>query len=118
VSNTPQQALTLLNDPSFMEAARAFAGEIVDFGGDSLESRIEFAAKHALSRVPTDAERKILSDLYAQQRAEYELNPVDVDAVLAIGQWRAPESVDRVELAAWTQVVRVLMNTQEAITRY
>jgi len=118
VSNTPQQALTLLNDPSYLESARAFAGEILEYGGATIESRVEFAAKRALSRRATAAELEILAALYARQVDEYRAAPSDVDALLAIGQWSAPEDVDRTELAAWTQVARVLLNTQEAITRY
>jgi hypothetical protein len=117
VSNTPQQALTLLNDPTFIESARAFAARIMQHAG-SAESRIAFAVRCALSRPATQSEKEILASLYARQYAAYREAPGDADAVLAIGQWRAPAQIDRAELAAWTQVARVLLNTQEAITRY
>jgi len=118
VSNTPQQALTLLNDPSYVESANAFAARIVVEGGASLETRLHFAAMRALSRPPTEQEKEILGDLYTRQREAYGAAPQDAEALLATGQWRAPEGLDPVELAAWTQVARVLLNTQETITRY
>ncbi len=118
VSNTPQQALTLLNDPSFVEAARAFAAQIMQHGGGSTESRVAFAAKRALSRPPTKDETELLGSLFAQQHESYLQCYDDADALLMIGQWQAPEELDRAELAAWTQVARVLLNTQEAVTRY
>jgi len=118
VSNTPQQALALLNDPSYMESARAFAAQILEYGGDTTESRVSFAAKRALSRPATGAERLILAELYARQLGAYQSSASDAEALLSIGQWPAPQGIDRAELAAWTQVARVLLNTQEAITRY
>ncbi len=118
VSNTPQQALALLNDPSYLESARAFAAQIMEYGGDSTESRVAFAANRALSRPPTEAELGILAELHARQVETYRTATSEAEALLSIGQWRAPEELDHAELAAWTQVARVLLNTQEAITRY
>jgi hypothetical protein len=63
-SNVPQQALVLLNDPTYVEAARAFADRIVERGGESLEARIDWAFEQALSRDPREDEVRILSDLY------------------------------------------------------
>ncbi len=117
-SNTPQQALTLLNDPSYLEAARVFAARIMEYGGETPESRVAFAAKRTLSRPPTATEQTLLGDLYSRQLNEYRAAPADAEALLSIGQWGAPENLDHAELAAWTQVARVLLNTQEAITRY
>jgi hypothetical protein len=63
-SNVPQQALVLLNDPTYVEAARAFAGRIAERGGDTFEARIDWAFERALSRAPRDEEVGILRDLY------------------------------------------------------
>ena len=118
VSNTPQQALVLLNDPSYVEAARVFAARILLDGGNSTQSRIAFATERALSRPPTPAEAQILSELCREQFAYYAGSPAEADALLTVGYADTPDKLDRIELAAWTQVARALLNTQEAITRY
>lgn len=113
-SNTPQQALTLLNDPSFVESARAWAARLP---AASDADRIDLAYRTAVARPPTDEERSGLLAFLARMREEYARRPDDARAVLAVGQLPAPAG-DAVELAAWTSVCRVLLNLHETITRY
>ena len=87
-------------------------------GGKTAESRIEFATMRALSRPPTPQETDVLTRLCAEQLRAYEQAPEDAEALLAVGLFESPEKLDPAELAAWTQVARALLNTQEAITRY
>ena len=68
-SNTPTQALVLLNDPIYVEAARVFAARIIREGGKSLDERIGWAVRQALSRPATGAERQVLSQLARQPLA-------------------------------------------------
>ena len=117
VSNTPQQALTLLNDPSFVEAARAFAGRILSAGARDEAARLELAFQLALSRPPQRAEHDSLTTFLAAQREIYRADLSSAKKLLRIGLV-PPTGGDVVEAAAWTQLARVLLNTQEVITRY
>ena len=117
-SNTPQQALTLLNDPVFVEAARVFAGRLLgDASAGDDAARIRLAYRLALNREPRAAELASLAGFLASQRDAFKAAPADAEKSLAVGL--APRlQLDPVEHAAWTQVARVLLNTQEVITRY
>lgn len=118
ISNSPQQALTLLNDPKFVEAARVFAERILLEGGDTPDERIRWAWREALSREPIPEEHEILAGLYAKHLAQFEANPASAAAFIAIGEKPAPAGVDPVQLAAWSSVSRTIMNTHEMIYRY
>lgn len=116
-SNIPQQALVLLNDPSYVEAARVFATRIVtECKGDDSE-RIVWAWQQALQRDPRAEEMKVASELVAQHLKIYQDNPTAADALLAVGQQPLPEGIDKVQTAAWTHIARVLINLHESITR-
>ena len=117
LSNTPQQALTLLNDPTFVEAARLFAARIVATGGKNDAARLRSAFQTALARPPQPAELKSLTAFLGAQRQTYGAAPAEAEKLLRIGL-AAPTIGDVAELAAWTQVARVLLNSQEVITRY
>jgi hypothetical protein len=114
-SNTPQQALTLLNDPVFVEAARAFAARLLARPADE---RLTLAFRLAVGREIKASERPSLEKLVADQKVYYASHPEDATKLLKVGQSPAPAGVDQIELAAWTQACRVLLNSHEAITRY
>ena len=116
-SNTPLQALVLLNDPTYVEAARAFAYRAIVQGGAGIEARLRWAYRQALSRDPDSRELGVLAGLLEKHRAEYAADPAAAAKLLSIGESKLPEGVDPVELAAWTSVVRVLLNLHETITR-
>ncbi|MBI5773692.1 MAG: DUF1553 domain-containing protein, partial [Verrucomicrobia bacterium] len=117
-SNTPQQALTLLNDPSFVEAARVFAAKLLASPAKSDEARIDLALQHAVARSAKAKEKESLKKFIAEQRAQFRSGAADADKLLKVGL--APQSAlqDRAELAAWTSLCRVVLNLQETITRY
>ncbi len=117
VSNTPQQALTLLNDPTFVESARLFAARIIAGGGQDDASRLNLAFRTALARAPKPAEATSFGAFLTAQRATYRAAPADAEKLLRIGL-SPPPTGDVVELAAWTSLARVLLNSQEVITRY
>ena len=118
VSNTPVQALVLLNDPSYVEAARAFAERIVEDGGKKPKARIEWAMEQALSRKPTKAESRVLDKLYGANKKEYKKDEKSAETLVAIGQHPVPEELNKAELAAWTSVARTIMSLPEFITRF
>jgi hypothetical protein len=116
-SNIPQQALVLLNDPTYVEAARVFAARVIKVGGDDTASRIAFAFETALDRKPTERESQILSALYEKHLKEYTQDKDAAKALLSTGQAPAPDKIDPSELSAWTGVCRVIINLSETITR-
>ena len=115
-SNTPQQALVLLNDPTYVEAARTFAGEITKQDGD-VDARLKWAFQEALQREPVDAETAVLNKLYAKHLSEYQQDEAAAKALISVGDSPMPEG-DPAQLAAWTSVARVILNLHETITRY
>ncbi|MDP6504048.1 MAG: DUF1553 domain-containing protein, partial [Planctomycetota bacterium] len=116
-SNTPLAALTTLNDPTFVEAARAFAARILDEGGSNVAERIRWAWQEALSRSPSDAEKKIAVSLYRSNHAVYAKDAAAAGKLLKVGMAPVPSKIDRTELAAWTAVTRAVFNLNESITR-
>ncbi|GBL25015.1 hypothetical protein EMGBS6_18000 [Opitutia bacterium] len=113
-SNTPQQALTLLNDPTFVEAARAMAARLL---AQPSSDRLSHGFRLAMGRDMKPAERPSLEKLIAEQTAYYKANPAEAAKLIKVGFSQSIAS-DPAELAAWTQACRVLLNSHEAITRY
>jgi mono/diheme cytochrome c family protein len=116
-SNIPQQALVLLNDPTYVEAARAFAARILKEGSGSSEERLQWAFQQVLQRNPRREEVKTLLAVLEKNRSVYEADKPAAEAVLKSGQAPVPAQLDKVELAAWLHVARVLLNLHESITR-
>ena len=115
-SNTPLAALVLLNDPSYVEAARVFAESVID-AGPTNDDRIDLIYARALSREPTTDESRVLKILVAQQRERFRSQPDAAAKLIDIGLTKPSNKIDRVELATWTSVIRAVFNTHEFITR-
>jgi Protein of unknown function (DUF1553)/Protein of unknown function (DUF1549)/Planctomycete cytochrome C len=118
VSNTPQQALTLLNDPTFVECSRVFAEQLLTTKTKSDDARIDLAFQRALARPAKTVEQESLAKFLAQQRDYYGANVEDARKFLHVGYAPEPARTSEPELAAWTQVCRVILNLHETITRY
>lgn len=116
-SNIPQQALVLLNDPTYVEASRAFAARILREGGRDTASRLAWAWRQALSRAPRADELDTMQKLIDKQLREYRSDRAAAEALLKVGLQPAPEGLDNAELAAWTNAARVIFNLHETITR-
>jgi hypothetical protein len=115
-SNTPLQALTLLNDPVYVEAALALAGRILTERKEaSVEERLRYAFRLCLAREPRDAEVAILRRLLDRQREANAVKPAAVKALL--GSFPVPASCTAEELAAWYAVATALLNLDETITK-
>lgn len=117
VSNTPQAALVLLNDPTFLEAARVYAARIIREGGEETDQRLRWAWRTALAREANDRELELLRSLFERDLAEFRLDPQAAASLLQIGLAPAAEDLATVELAAWTSVARAIFNLNEFITR-
>jgi hypothetical protein len=114
-SNTPLQALVLLNDPIYVEAARVFAQNILQHGRD-WNLQIDWAFERAAGRTPVEEERSALRKLYTSNLAQFQRSPADARALTHEGE--APvTALPAAELAAMTTVARVILNMHETITR-
>jgi hypothetical protein len=116
-SNIPQQALVLLNDPEFVEAAKAFAAKTLKDGGKDDASKVQWAFQSATGRIPKPQETKILLALLKKHRAEFAEKPADAKKLLNVGDMPAPKDAKPEELAAWVSVCRTILNLHETITR-
>jgi hypothetical protein len=116
-SNTPLQALNQLNDPTFIEAARVLAEDLVK-EESTLNARLDTAFDRILSRAASEEEGRLLSELYEKQLKRYRDSPEDATKLLAIGLEPPTDVKDPAELAAMTTVTRALLNLHETITRY
>ena len=117
ISNTPLQSLVLLNDPTFVEAARAFAERLLKLAGND-GKKIAAAFGEAFSREPAPEESAVVAKLLAQARRDFRADPGRAAELLAVGDSDPAPGVDRVEAAAWTTVARALMNKHEFVMRY
>jgi hypothetical protein len=116
-SNIPQQALVLLNDPEFVEAAKAFAVRTLGAKVNDDASRVAFAFETATGRKPKPEETKILLGILREHREFYSKESGDAEALLKTGDMAPPENLKAGELAAWTNVSRVMLNLHETMTR-
>jgi hypothetical protein len=116
-SNTPLQALVLLNDPIFVEAARAFAANILKSGGTRFDDQLGWAFVRALNRPPTADERTILAQLHERSLASFQSRESNARELLSVGEAPVPTDLDQNQLAAMSIVSRAILNLHETITR-
>jgi hypothetical protein len=110
VSNTPLQALTLLNDPVFQETAQAL-GRLMAAKSGSVEDRIDALFRRCLVRSPERDELSMLVRYYQSQKGRFERKELDAAAVAGPGEGEASER------AAWTVLARAILNLDETITK-
>jgi hypothetical protein len=117
-SNTPLQALVLLNDPTYVEAARALAVRALREAGGGPEDRVGWVYRQVLSREPRPAEASVLVSLYNKHISHYRADRASAAELLRTGERPVPAGLDPAELAAWTSVARAVLNLHETVTRY
>ena len=115
-TNTPLQALQLMNDVQHVEAARALAERAIA-GGTSDEDRITFLYRTVLARRPDADELRIVSVLVAKQRGVYAADPAAAKALVSVGESRPKRLAPDAETAAWTLAANLVLNLDEAVTR-
>lgn len=116
-TNTPLQALVLMNDVQYVEAARKYAERVMNEGGHSIDDRLEFAFRTMTSRRPSSQESAALSELYHENLALFQNDPESAQKLLSAGESPRNEHLDQSELAAWTMVTHVLLNLSETVTK-
>ena len=112
-TNTPLQALVTLNDPVYVEAAQALGRKMHFEGGGTIEKKIAFGLRRALSREPSDPELARLSELFRESRLDYRERPEDAGMLAENPLGPVPEGADVADLAAWTVVSNVILNLDE-----
>jgi len=116
-TNTPLQALSLLNDPQFVEASKALAYRIKKEGGKLLTDQLEIGFQLALSRKPSMKEIEILSNLYSQELSKFSESKDKAKAYLSVGDFKIPKDFPVDEMAAMTVVANTLFNMDEMYTK-
>jgi hypothetical protein len=116
-TNTPLQALLLLNDVTFVETARAFAARMISEGGDTEAGRIAYGMNLLLNRYPSNEETTILVDELQSQYQRFEEDPEAAKIFLEVGEFQPGPNFLTTELAAYTSVARVLLNLDETLTK-
>ncbi len=116
-TNTPLQALQLMNDVQHFEGARALAERILSEGGKTIEERIAFLYRTVLSRYPTTDELRLISAALSKQRELFDANPDDAKKVVAVGESKPRGVAPAAEIATWTIVANLVLNLDEVVTR-
>lgn len=114
-TNTPLQALLLLNDTTFVEAARVLAGRLCAI--PSPHQRIEHLFQRVLNRAPSPAEFRVLENAVGRHRASFESDPEAATLLLKTGDAPNPPGITPAELAAWTLVCSTVLNLDEALSK-
>ncbi|HCK54346.1 MAG TPA: hypothetical protein DIC23_14095, partial [Planctomycetaceae bacterium] len=116
-TNTPLQALVLMNDVQFVEAARKFAERVMSDGGEGVVQRVTFAFRTVLARKPTTSEIDTLTKLFAHYQSEFKSTPGTASKLLAAGESSQNKRLNADEHAAWTMIVHLLLNLSETVTK-
>ena len=117
ITNTPLQALLLMNDPTYLEASRAVAQrDLAEAPANEVE-RIRWAFRLVTDRDPSPKEAEILSKLYEKERTHYETHKGAAQKLLTIGESKPDTGFEPVELAAWTMVASTILNMDETVTK-
>jgi hypothetical protein len=116
-TNTPLQALMLMNDPQYVEAARALAERTIKEGGTAPEDRIAFVFETATARMPRADELTVLRDTLEQHLDEMRADPDAAKKLVAVGEGPPDEKLDAAELAAWTMLANLILNLDEVINK-
>ncbi|MFN9371535.1 MAG: PSD1 and planctomycete cytochrome C domain-containing protein [Planctomycetaceae bacterium] len=116
-TNTPLQALQLMNDTQQFEAARVFAERILEEGGSSTEDRLRFALRTVLARTPAAEELTLLTRAVDHYRERYAADPQGARQVIHVGEAAVRSEASPTDLAAWTLVANLILNLDETVTR-
>jgi hypothetical protein len=116
-TNTPLAALVLMNDPTFLEAARHFAEKILSQGSTDVTDQIAFAFDRALARPPSTQELQILQNLFQRRKTFYLANPEQAISLVRVGESERNDNLSAPLHAAWTTVASVILNLDESLSR-
>jgi hypothetical protein len=116
-TNTPLQALVLMNDPTYIEASRKLAERIMTEAPAGTEAQINWAFRQVLGRQPTARQSQVLAQLFAEQLTKYQADRSAAEQLLTVGEAPRNPELDTAELAAWSIAASVLLNLDETVTK-
>jgi hypothetical protein len=116
-TDTPLQALLMLNDPQYFEAARHLGYRMLREGGTNDTERDGYGFRLATARPPTGNEADALADTLVAQRAHYAADPDAAKKAIAVGESPVPDDVAPAELAAYTMMANLILNLDEVVTK-
>ena len=116
-TNTPLQSLVLLNDPTYVEASRLLATQMIQRGGAKNEDRLDHGFRCCMARDPSQDEQKILLEILFDSSQRFRANPKQAAELIGIGATPADSTIDEIELASWTIVASTLLNLDETISK-
>ena len=116
-TNTPLQALALMNDPTYVEAARKLAERAMTEGGATAEERIAYVYRIVLARSPRPQELAVLRNVFDQEWSGYRRNAEGALKLICVGESARNEKLDASEHAAWTMVCSAILNLDETVTK-
>jgi hypothetical protein len=117
VTNTPLQALDLMNNVSYVEAARVLAQRMMKEGGATVDARIDYAFRRATARLPTEAERQVLRRAFTRQLAHFTAAPDQARKYVSEGESPRDETLAVPELAAYTTVASLILNQSQTVMK-
>lgn len=116
-TNTPLQALNLMNDPTYVESARRLAERMLREGGETTESRVAWAFRQVLARPPRATESAILVRAYDRALASYQADAAGAAELIKVGATPPVAGSDPARLAAWTTIATTILNLDETVTK-
>ncbi len=116
-TNTPLQSLILLNDPTYVEASRKLAERMILLGGPEPFDRLAVGYQLGVAREPNPEEQKIVFELLLEVENRFRTSPQSAAHLLAVGESKSDESINRIELACWTIIASTIMNLDETVTK-
>ena len=116
-TNTPLQALALMNDPTFVEASRKLAERMMTLPNAANTDRVALAFRAATARRPTSDEVRILLDVFDAHKTKYSKTAEDAERLLSVGYSNSNESLAPATLAAWTTVASIILTLDETVTK-
>jgi hypothetical protein len=116
-TNTPLQALALMNDVTFVEAARVLAQRMMAEGGSSPKDRIGFGFRLATARLPREAEIKVLLNSYHYYLDQFQTKSGDAAKLISEGESPRDEKADAAQLGAYTTVASLILNLDATVTK-
>jgi hypothetical protein len=116
-TNTPLQALLLMNDPQYFEAARHLGHRMIRQGGKTDAERLRYGFQLVTSRTPADTESAVLVQSLEAQRARFAADEEAAKKAVAVGDSPVPSDVPAPELAAYAMVANLILNLDEVVTK-
>jgi hypothetical protein len=115
-TNTPLQALVMLNDPQFIEAARKLSERIIQHGGTTDAARATWAYREVIGKEPNQEQVTLLTELITEQRDFFTTKSSDAEALLKIGDSPADPKLDKTEISTFTTLAQAILNLDANIT--